>query len=149
MQNMDIRIIETGNYAELIPLFRASGLEIHIEDGKPQDMLTCWRAEDQNGNLLGGVSLEQRKGLYVIGDIAVEKDLRGRDIGSLLLQTAMERLRQMGAKQVYLVAKAPKFFEKAGFTYQTEEEAPEIFSCKSCEQRGKTCFPEFMSWSEI
>ena len=112
MEKTDIIITETGNYEELIPLFRSSGLEIHAEGGKPQNMITCWRADDRRGNLLGGVSIERKKGLFVIGD------------------------------------KAPKFFEKFGFVYQDEREAPGIFNCKTCAQRGETCFPEFMIWTE-
>lgn len=109
MENTDIIITETGNYEELIPLFRSSGLEIHAEGGKPQNMITCWRADDRRGNLLGGVSIERKKGLFVIGDIAVEKEMRGQNIGGCLLGTAMKCIRQMGGRQIYLVAKAPNF----------------------------------------
>lgn len=148
MEKTDIIITETGNYEELIPLFRSSGLEIHAEGGKPQNMITCWRADDQRGNLLGGVSIERKKGLFVIGDIAVEREMRRQNIGGCLLGTAMKCIRQMGGRQIYLVAKAPKFFEKFGFVYQDEREAPGIFNCKTCAQRGETCFPEFMIWTE-
>ena len=145
-----MKIKETGNYGELIPLFRASGLEIHVnEENQPEDMITCWRADIQgeiNGDIAGGVSIEERGGCYVIGDIAVREDLRDEDIGSLLLARAMERIYELGGEEIYLVAKAPKFFEKFGFTYLTTEEAPEIFSCKTCDQLGVKCNPEFMKF---
>ena len=141
-----IRIKETGNYAELIPLFSASGLEIHVEaDNKPKGMITCWKAE-RNGQLAGGVSIEKKDGHFVIGDIAVEEALRGENIGSLLLATAMEKIYDLEGEEIYLVAKAPKFFEKYGFTYLEEEDVPEIFNCKHCDQRGVKCYPEFMKF---
>lgn len=141
-----IRIKETGNYEELIPLFSASGLEIHVEaDNKPKGMITCWKAE-RNGQLAGGVSIEKKDGHFVIGDIAVEEGLRGENIGSLLLATAMEKIYDLEGEEIYLVAKAPKFFEKYGFTYLEEEDVPEIFNCKHCDQRGVKCYPEFMKF---
>ena len=141
-----IRIKETGNYEELIPLFSASGLEIHVEaDNKPKGMITCWKAE-RNGQLAGGVSIEEKGGHFVIGDIAVEEAMRGENIGSLLLATAMEKIYDLEGEEIYLVAKAPKFFEKYGFTYLDAEEVPDIFNCKSCDQRGVKCYPEFMKF---
>ena len=151
MGNKVIQIRETGNYEELIPLFSASGLETHVgEDQKPPAMITCWRADIQgevDGSIAGGVSIEYKGGHYVIGDIAVREDLRDEDIGSLLLARAMEKIYELGGDEIYLVAKAPKFFEKFGFTYLTPEEAPPIFNCSNCEQRGVRCYPEFMTFS--
>ena len=141
-----IRIKETGNYEELIPLFSASGLEIHVEaDNKPKGMITCWKAE-RNGQLAGGVSIENKGGFFVIGDIAVDEGMRGENIGSLLLATAMEKIYELEGEEIYLVAKAPKFFERYGFTYLEEEDVPDIFNCKTCDQRGAGCYPEFMKF---
>ena len=141
-----IRIKETGDYAELIPLFRESGLEIHVdEDQKPKGMITCWKAE-RNGQLAGGVSIEKKEGYFVIGDIAVEASMRDENIGSLLLATAMEKIYELEGEEIFLVAKAPKFFERYGFTYLTAEEAPAIFNCSTCDQRGTSCNPEFMTF---
>lgn len=141
-----IRIKETGNYEELIPLFSASGLEIHVEaDNKPKGMITCWKAE-RDGQLAGGVSIEKKGGFFVIGDIAVEETMRGENVGGLLLATAMEKIYDLEGDEIYLVAKAPKFFEKYGFTYLDAEAAPDIFNCKTCDQRGVKCYPEFMKF---
>lgn len=139
-----VKIIETGEYMELVELFQESGLEIHIEDGKPPAMVTCWKATTEEGALVGGVSIERKKGYFVVGDIAVARDYRDEDIGTLMLEIAVERIKSLGGETIYIVAKAPKFFEKFGFTYLTEEDTPDIFNCKGCNQRGETCFPEFM-----
>jgi len=141
-----IRIKETGNYAELIPLFRDSGLEIHVEENKkPKGMITCWKAE-RNGQLAGGISIEKKDGHFVIGDIAVGASMRRENIGSLLLATAMEKIYELEGEEIFLVAKAPKFFEQHGFTYLQDEEVPDIFNCKTCDQRGVKCHPEFMTF---
>lgn len=141
-----MQITETGNYEELIPLFTSSGLEMHLDGNKPPHMITCWRVSDESGEILGGISIEAQDGFYKIGDIAVKKELRATGIGSMMMEHAMKRLRDLGANEVYLTAKAPKFFEKLGFTYITSEETPDIFNCKTCVQRGTDCFPEFMKY---
>ena len=146
MNTGEVRVIETGRYMELAPLFQEAGFEIHIEGDAPPAMITCWRAEDEAGHLLGGISIEHKGGEFVIGDIAVREDLRGCDIGTLLMQTALKRISEMGGERIYLVAKAPKFFEKFGFTYLTPEEAPDIFNCKTCDQLNVSCHPEFMTY---
>ena len=144
MNISEVKVIETGRYMELVSLFKESGLEVHIEGDAPPAMITCWRAEDQEGRLLGGISIEYKGGEFVIGDIAVKANMRGEDIGTLLMNTALKRIADMDGEQIYLVAKAPKFFEKFGFTYLTPEEAPDIFNCKTCDQLGVSCHPEFM-----
>lgn len=131
---------------ELAPLFKESGLEIHIVGDGPPAMITCWRAEDEEGRLVGGISIERKGGEFVIGDIAVREDLRKSKIGTALMETAMTRIASLGGEQIYLVAKAPKFFEKFGFTYLTPQEAPDIFNCKTCDQLGVSCHPEFMKY---
>lgn len=140
-----IKIIETGNYKELIPLFRVSGLEINQEDAHG-DLITCWKATGDDETPVGGVSIENRKGYFVVGDIAVQREFRNTGVATMMMETAMKKLRELGAEEIYLVAKAPKFFEKLGFKYITSEEIPDIFTCQECQQRGVKCFPEFMKF---
>ena len=141
-----MKITETGDYRELTPLFISSGLEMNHEGDCPAELVTCWKAEDEHGKPAGGVTIENRKGYYIIGDIAVREELRHGKIATEMMKVAMKRLEDMGVREVYLVAKAPKFFETLGFYYLKPEETPEIFNCKTCEQRGKKCFPEFMKF---
>lgn len=142
-----MKITETGDYKELVPLFLASGLEMNHEGDCPAELITCWKAEDEQGDPAGGVTIENRKGYYVIGDIAVKKELRHKKIATEMMKVAMNRLETMGVKEIYLVAKAPLFFETLGFVYLTPENTPEIFNCKTCCQRGESCFPEFMKFN--
>lgn len=140
---MDIKIEKTDNYLELAPLFKRNGLEVDL-DKAPETMIACYRAVDKKGRLLGGVSVEHKVGIYTVGDIAVEEELRDLDIGTELLKTAMEYIFQQGSKEIYLVAKAPKFFQKFGFSYITKEEAPDFTNCLKCEQFEVKCFPRLM-----
>lgn len=148
MEINNTSIIETGNYLELVPLFTDSGLEVHMEGDAPADMITCWKAETPDGAIAGGISIELRGGEFVIGDIAVREDLRSFDLGTALLKKAMARIDRLGGSRIYLAAKAPLFFEKFGFRNIPEEQVPEIFFCKTCEERGVSCHPEFMIWNE-
>lgn len=140
----EIKVIETGNYIELIPLFREAGLEMHLSGDKTEGMITCWKAEDENHEIVGGVTIEQKRGCFTIGDIAVKEEMRNLDLGTKLVETAVERIRWAFGREIYIVAKAHKFFEKFGFVYISAEEVPTIFNCKTCDQRGFSCFPEFM-----
>lgn len=144
-----VEILETGDYLELAPLFKASGLEVHLEGDAPKGFITCWKAVDHDGKPAGGVTIEYKGGEYVIGDIAVREELRDKDIGTLLVNLAMERIKALGGSRIYLVAKAPKFFEKFGFTYLKPEEAPDIFNCKNCDMLGVSCYPEFMTLKKL
>ncbi len=140
-----IKIIETGDYKELIPLFRVSGLEINQDDA-PKNLITCWKTIGDDDTLIGGVSIEKREGYFVVGDIAVQGEFRNTGIATMMMERAMKKLKEFGAKEIYLVAKAPKFFEKLGFKYVELEEIPDIFTCQECQQRGVKCFPEFMKF---
>ncbi len=146
---MNIRkmnIIETQDYLQFADLFKRSGLELNLDDsGKgPEGFITAWKAVDEDGAMVGSCAITRKKDYYVLNDIAVEEELRSTGIGRLLFQTAMTRMLDMGARQVHITAKAPKFFEKYGFRYLEPEDTPDIFGCKNCDQYGKTCKPEFM-----
>ena len=56
-----------------------------------------------------------KAGEFVIGDIAVREDLRGCDIGTLLIQTALKRISEMGGERIYLVAKGAEVLREIQF----------------------------------
>lgn len=142
---MDIRkikIIETKNYLEFSELFAAAGLE--NVDRVPDGFLTTFKAISPSGVLTGAVSLVLRNGYYILNDIAVEEALKHKGIGRRLLETALTYFQDLGAKSVWLTAKAPDFFRLYGFRPLAEEEIPDIFTCKACDQYGTSCNPVFM-----
>ena len=145
---MEVKIVETRDYLELAPLFQKSGLEVSLTE-PPVHSIACYKVVDEEGKILGGVSVEHKVGIYTIGDIAVEESCRDLDIGSMLLTKAMERIKDEGGKEIFLVAKAPKFFEKFGFDYITREETPDFTNCLKCDKFQVSCFPELMHLDKI
>jgi amino-acid N-acetyltransferase len=54
--------------------------------------------------------------LAEVRTVAVDPDLAGQGIGSLLLSSLMERARLVGVKKVFCLTFAVPFFERHGFT---------------------------------
>lgn len=137
-------IRETSDYEKLIPMFIKNGLE--FSDDEPAvltDIIKCWEAVEKD-RLIGGCVLAEREGRYIIDGIAVEPEHRGEKLGEKLLDCAVEYLKQVKARELYLVARAPGFFRKQGFITISREESPNFFECFGCDQYQKTCFPEVM-----
>ena len=60
MNTGEVRVIETGRYMELAPLFQKQDLRFISKATRRRAMITCWRAEDEAGHLLGGISIEHK-----------------------------------------------------------------------------------------
>lgn len=139
-----IAIATENEYEPMMELFKRNDLEISDEEPVPTDLIRCWKAENQEGDLVGGCSLAVREDEYIIDGIAVEAPYRMDKIASRLLTEALTEARRRGGKKVYLVARAPGFFRKHGFVTISPEQAPNFFECKTCPQFNVTCFPEVM-----
>jgi amino-acid N-acetyltransferase len=85
-----------------------------------------------------------REGRYICDGIATDESVRGQGVGKLLLFAMIDEARVLGADALYLVARAPGFFNKNGFEMIQREDAPTFFECFSCSQYKKTCHPEVM-----
>jgi N-acetylglutamate synthase-like GNAT family acetyltransferase len=139
-----IRISETEDYRALIPFFIENGLE--FEEGEAygdDEIVRCWRV-DGEGALVAACILARREGAYICDGIAVAPMRRGSGLGRRLLDLLVEEAARRGAERVFLVARAPGFFARAGFRPVTRDAAPRFFECFSCPQYGKTCHPEVM-----
>lgn len=139
-----LQISETDEYDRLVEMFIRHGLEFSFEEPLPTDLVKCWKAEDEQGTLVGGCVLAMRGGEYVIDGIATEPAYRKERVGSRLLRLALDEVKHRGADRIYLVAKAPDFFRKHDFQEISADEVPDLFDCPSCPQYLKTCFPEIM-----
>lgn len=137
-------ISETQDYDRLVEMFIRHDLEFSLDEPLPTNLIKCWKAEDENGKLIGGSVLATRGGEYIIDGIATEAEYRNEKLGSKLLQLALEEARARGGKEVFLVAKIPGFFKKHGFKEIPATDVPLLFDCLSCPQYQKTCFPETM-----
>lgn len=150
----NISITVTQDYDRLVELFVKNDLEFSVNDDVPTDLVTLWKAQkivpdpsqcnSYIGLLIGGCVLALRQGEYIIDGIAVEPEFRAAQLGKKLLDLAIAEVKERGGKQLFLVARAPEFFRKQGFTTIERKDAPNFFECLTCPQYGKDCFPEVM-----
>jgi len=139
-------IQETEDYEKLVPFFIKNELGFTEEDAEevPTDLVKCWQVTDEVGRLVGAFVLALREGEYICDGIAIEEDLRGTGLGSLLLNKGLEETSSRGGERMFLVARAPEFFRRNGFVTVPREEAPNFFECLTCPQYGVSCHPEVM-----
>lgn len=138
-----VAILESNRYAQIIKLFIENDLEFSEKDKQiPDTVLKYWEAiEDEK--LIGGCVLGMRESVYVLEGIATDADYRNKRVGKQLLCEAITHLKTIGAKKLYLCARAPGFFKTQGFLTIDREDAPN-FGCMNCGQFGIKCFPEVM-----
>jgi N-acetylglutamate synthase-like GNAT family acetyltransferase len=145
-----IQIIETSDYRPLIPFFIENDLEFEEdEEYEGDEIVKCWRADAPDASpagsrLAGACVLAKRGGEFICDGIAVDPAYRNGNLGRELLDLLLKEAKSRGAGRVFLVARAPGFFAKAGFIPVPRKEAPEFFECFTCPQYGKTCHPEVM-----
>lgn len=137
------RPVETKDYRGLARMFYENGLEVKPEGPEPEGLIACWEVLD-GGRRIAGIELETRAGEYVVGGITVLAPYRRSGIGEIMLQTAIERVRELGGRRVMLVAKVPAFFEKSGFCTISRKDSPPIAKCFTCQQFQTDCFPAIM-----
>lgn len=152
---MKFTLRSTDEYDRLVEFMIPFGLEFDVDDEVETDIIKCWKVtqgysapkDDAAANedyLAAGCILAMREGEYIIDGIAVDTPLRKTGIGKIMMDKAVEEVKNRGGERIYLVAKAPDFFKKLGFVTIPPETAPNFFECGQCPQFKKTCFPEVM-----
>jgi amino-acid N-acetyltransferase len=140
-----LREVGEEGYPKLVPFFVENDLEFSEDEPVSTDLIKGWELiRNQDQLLVGACVLAKRQGEFIIDGIAIDKELRGINAGKLLLDNAIEEVKARGGKSIYLVARAPEFFKKAGFKISPKEESPNFFECLTCPQYQVTCFPEIM-----
>lgn len=138
-------LLQTNDFEGLTEIFHRNGLEISIGEARPQGLLKCWEVvESTSGKRVGGMTLEKRADEFVLGDMAVEKDYRRQNLGTLMLKKVIEEVKSLNGNRIMLVAKVPDFYRTQGFTSIDRETAPNISKCMVCKQFNVDCFPEVM-----
>ena len=140
-----IRIIPTEDHDSLNELYERNDLEISDEEPVGTDAVQSWilKQEDETA---GAATLAVRQGEYIIDGIALEPEFRGGGLGTALLKTVIDDVRQRGGRRIYLVARAPEFFAANGFSEAERSEAPMFFECFGCDQYNVRCFPKVMKY---
>lgn len=141
---MEYKVEITDDYDTLKYFYYENDLEIDVGEPMPKEVIRNWKAVNEEGELIGGITLSTREGEFIIDGIAVDEKYRKLNLGRELLETAIEEMVSRGGKRLYLVARAPGFFRKRGFETVEKKDAPEFFECFGCPQYGSKCFPEVM-----
>lgn len=140
-----LSVADPNEYQRLMAFFEANHLEVDAEEVVPTDVVQGWKITDpKDDKLVGAIMLALRQGEYIIDGIAVDEASRKTNIGKTLLDQAIDMVKNRGGKRIYLVARAPGFFRKSGFTTIPRETAPNFFECLTCPQYGVDCHPEVM-----
>lgn len=139
-----MKLTETEDYERLVRFFVENELEYDGDEEVDTDILKCFQMTDEEGRLLGAACLARREERYIIDGIAVDAAHRKQKIGEALLEAVIREVRSRGGDSIYLVARAPGFFRKNGFTAIPPEKAPNFFECKYCPQYQVSCHPEIM-----
>ncbi len=140
-----ILLRKTMDYDKLVPLFIAGGLEIHEDTPAPEGLITCFElVEERTDRAIGAGGLVCDGGLFILRCIAVDKAYRGRQYGKMLVQAVLTEARKHNAKEVWLTAKIPTFYQKFGFVIVPREDAPHISDCQHCPQFHNGCDSEIM-----
>jgi len=134
----------TDQYERLVKFFVENQLEFDGDEEVDTDILKCWKVVREEDELIGGCVLALRQGKYIIDGIAVDEAFRKYGIGKLMMDKAVSEVKERGGNELYLVARAPGFFRKLGFSQIKENDAPLFFECAQCPQYQKTCHPEIM-----
>ncbi|MGN0672609.1 MAG: GNAT family N-acetyltransferase [Anaerovoracaceae bacterium] len=139
-----LKIAVTSDYDSLVPMFIENRLEFGMDESVPTDLVKCWSVTDDDGKIQGGAVLAMRQGEYICDGIAVNPKYRKANIGSELLSLMVDEIRKRGGKSLFLVARAPGFFARSGFSEVARDSAPIFFECFGCPQYGTECHPQVM-----
>ena len=134
---------KTEDYHRLVEFFIENDLEFDEGEEEETNYIMAYEII-HGGDLVAGISLALREGQYVISGIAVDKIYRKMKLGKVLLEKIITKVKELGGKEIILVARAPGFFKKFGFVNVPKDEEPDFFSCVGCPQNGVKCFPEVL-----
>ena len=140
-KNTDCLIIRrSDDHDAAVALAREAHLEVLVP---PEPPLAMWGAFDGD-RMVGTVSLDDDRGLPIVGRIAVTRAYRGRGLGRRLLTALEEEAQQRGLTELWATARAPGFFVTMG--YSVVGDGPErdllLSECNACPQYGVDCRPE-------
>lgn len=107
-----------SNYAERDRMLPRSMPDIY-------ENLQAFTVVELNGNVVGCCALAIIwADLAEIKSLAVDEAKKGSGVGKLLVNTALERARQLGLARVFALTLNPDFFEKLGFHIIEKDSLP-------------------------
>ena len=107
-----------SNYAERDRMLPRSMPDIY-------ENLQAFTVVELNGNVVGCCALAIIwADLAEIKSLAVDEAKKGSGVGKVLVNTALERARQLGLARVFALTLNPDFFEKLGFHIIEKDSLP-------------------------
>lgn len=141
-----LSLFVTDEYDRLVKFFVENQLEFDGDEEVDTDIVKSYKVTDKDDRLIGGAVLARREGRFIIDGIAVDAGFRKKKIGEHLLSEVLAEVKERGGESLYLVARAPGFFRRNGFTIIDPDDAPNFFECKYCPQYMVSCHPEVMKY---
>ena len=144
-----LRMERTDDYDAIVKFLIDNDLEFGDEeedsDPHPAEVLRCWQVlHGEEKHMCAACVLAKKEGKFIIDGIAVEKIYRGMGIGKILMNKAVETVREMGGTELYLNAREPGFYFALGFKEADKDLAPHFYECMNCPQYGRGCDPKIM-----
>ncbi len=124
---------------------RRLALSAGLEDGPFEKTIASFGVR-RGGALVGCVALKLDGERYSVEWLAVADGLRGKGLGSRLVDSVEHEARRRGAGRLWALARAPGFFEKLGYRRAKEGDDTDRYlaNCRRCSQYQQTCWPAIM-----
>lgn len=135
-------IRETEDYYPLSVLFDSLDMKIKVSETAPAGTVKMWRMDDAStGELMAATTLQIRDGVYVLGQLGVDKPYQSSGYGSVLQDLLFSEAKKMGITELWCNAKFPEYYYRFGWEKMDWDKSPKVSTmCEGCESRGKTCF---------
>lgn len=142
-----MEIKEYFNHNDLVDFYISRGIEFNDNKEYFHPPVFSYVAIIDE-KIVGAITICKEENDYILDEVAVLSEKENLGIGTALISTVIERVKQENENtevKMYLVAKIPDFWKAKGFNIITREEAPGFSECFECpEYFNKTCQPEIM-----
>ena len=116
----------------------------HLEITESPEPPLAMRGAFVGQRMVGTISLDDYRGLPVVGRIAVSREYRGSGLGRRLLTTLEAEALRRGLTELWATARAPGFFVAMGYAVVAEGRERDLLlsECFTCGQYSKECHPQ-------
>jgi amino-acid N-acetyltransferase len=129
-----IRPARSGDWPSIRGLLEARHLPTGGAETHLPDFLVA--TSETSGVVLGVAGLERYGEIGLLRSVAVGDDLAGKGLGTALVRALLERAREGGVRDVFLLTTtAADWFPRFGFTVARREELPDALNASE-ELRG-------------
>lgn len=131
----DAKISEAKVIQSLVNAYAKKGEMLSLSLNDIYEKIFEFMLFEENGEVLGCCAIHPSwEDLAEVRSLAVREDAFGRGIGRALVESAINKAREFGIKNVFALTYKPEFFQKMGFREIKKENLPKkIWSdCLKC-----------------